>query len=161
MAWPTGNYRFLDLSQADKQARRQTLERYALYAQLSALVPVALVLLYRAAWWAARSRLLRAPKGDYYDAIPSSPVLKQRQSSNVGAWGVRAGRARWWLGGEVMLGGMHLGQRDRMCLIINSIHLFCSAKLTCGEQSGWWASHGLHGSCCSVCWRRARVSLAC
>jgi hypothetical protein len=43
MAWP--NYHFIDLSRPEKQVRRQTLDKYALYAQLSALLPVVVVLL--------------------------------------------------------------------------------------------------------------------
>ncbi len=110
MAWP--NYHFVDLSRDEKQARRQTLEKYALYAQLSALVPVAVVLLYRLARHAAASAGSGRLRGDYA-AVPSSPVLKQRRNSTAGSWRSRSRRAQWWLGEDVVAAGMVLGQRDR------------------------------------------------
>lgn len=110
MAWP--NYHFIDLSQDEKQVRRQTLDKYALYAQFSALVPVAIILLYRLARRAANSE---ESKGDYA-AVPSSPVLKERRNSTAGSWSSRSRRAQWWLGEDVVAAGMVLGQRDRMCL---------------------------------------------
>ncbi|KAJ4292991.1 hypothetical protein N0V88_005655 [Collariella sp. IMI 366227] len=102
------NYRFIDLSAAEKQARRQTLDKYALYAQLSALLPMLVLLSYRLG---KRLALSRGSRGDY-DVIPSSPVLKERRNSNAGTWSSKSKRARWWLGEDVVLGGMVLGQRD-------------------------------------------------
>jgi hypothetical protein len=110
MAWP--NYHFVDLSRGEKQARRQTIDKYALYAQLSALVPVVVLLLYRLARRAASAGSAKS-QGDY-DAVPSSPVLKQRRNSSAGTWSSRSRRARWWLGEDVVAAGMVLGQRDRM-----------------------------------------------
>ncbi|KAK4032273.1 Ferric/cupric reductase transmembrane component 2 [Parachaetomium inaequale] len=107
MAWP--DYHFLDLSTAEKQVRRQTLDKYALYAQLSALVPVAVVLLCRL-WKRALSS--RGSKG-HYAAVPSSPVLKDRRNSNAGTWSSRSRTAQWWLGEDVVAAGMVLGQRDQ------------------------------------------------
>lgn len=116
MGWLT--YHFLDLSPPEKQDRRQTLDRYALYAQLSALVPLAVVLLYRlgklishASWLGFSAR----KTGRRYEAVPGSPVLKERRLSSVGVWAVRSRRARWWLGEDVVLAGLVLGQRDRRC----------------------------------------------
>jgi hypothetical protein len=111
MAWP--NYHFIDLSRPEKQVRRQTLDKYALYAQLSALLPVVVVLLYRLVKRAASSG---GPKADYA-AVPSSPVLKKRRISGAGSWGARLRRVRWWLDEDVVAAGMVLGQRDRMCSI--------------------------------------------
>ena len=108
MAWP--NYHFIDLSGDAKQARRQTLATYALCAQLSALLPVALVLLYRLAKRAAGSG---AFQGDYA-AVPSSPVLKERRNSTAGTWSSWSRRAQWWLGEDVVAAGTVWGQRDRM-----------------------------------------------
>jgi hypothetical protein len=117
MAWP--NYHFIDLAGDEKHARRQTLDRYALYAQLSALVPVAVLLLYRVARRAARAGASGGSAGDYA-AVPSSPVLKERRNSNAGAWAARSGRARWWLGEDVVAAGMVLGQRDRRSSLLES-----------------------------------------
>lgn len=109
MAWP--NYHFIDLSGDEKQVRRQTLGKYALYAQLSALLPIAVVLLYR--FLAKRAANAGESSGEYA-AVPSSPVLKERRSSSVGTWAARSRRARWWLGEDVVAAGVVLGQRDRM-----------------------------------------------
>ena len=108
MAWP--NYHFIDLSKDEKNARRQTLAAYALYAQLSALLPIALVLLHRLAKRAASAG---ESKGDYA-AVPSSPVLKQRRNSSAGTWSSWSRRAQWWLGEDVVVAGTVWGQRDRM-----------------------------------------------
>jgi hypothetical protein len=124
MTWP--NYHFLDLSPAEKQVRRQTLDKYALYAQLSALVPVAFVLLYRLAEWATKAK---GPRRGDYDAVPSSPVLKKRRHSGLEVWNSRARRARWWLGEDVVVAGMVLGQRDRMYrTIFFSLSPFSAAR---------------------------------
>ncbi|KAK3305796.1 ferric reductase NAD binding domain-containing protein [Chaetomium strumarium] len=108
MAWP--NYHFLDPSPAEKQVRRQTLDKYALYAQLSALVLVAFVLLSRLGEWRTKGK--GSSRGDY-DAVPSSPVLKERRNSGLEVWNSRARRVRWWLGEDVVVAGMVLGQRDQ------------------------------------------------
>ncbi len=111
MAWP--NYHFIDLSEAEKHARRETLGRYGLYAQLSVLAPVVVILLYRLVKRATRTGASGGSGGSGYAAVPSSPVLKERRNSNAGAWAVRSRRARWWLGEDVVAAGMVLGQRDR------------------------------------------------
>ncbi|KAK4154405.1 Ferric/cupric reductase transmembrane component 2 [Chaetomidium leptoderma] len=108
MAWL--NYHFIDLSTAEKQARRQTLDQYALYAQLSALIPVAAVLLYRLAKRATNSG---ASSNGRYAAVPSSPVLKERRNSNGWTWSSRTRRAQWWLGEDVVVAGTVRGQRDQ------------------------------------------------
>ncbi|KAK4242923.1 Ferric/cupric reductase transmembrane component 2 [Achaetomium macrosporum] len=130
MAWPS--YRFLGLSPAEKQVRRQTLDKYALYAQLSALVPVAFVLLYRLVQWATKARGSR--RGDY-DAVPSSPVLKERRNSGLGIWNSRTRRARWWLGEDVVVAGMVLGQRDQWLIGISwTAWLLVLCALETGED---------------------------
>lgn len=113
MAWL--NYHFVDLSAAEKVARRQTLDKYALYAQLSALVPVAAVLLYRLAKWAVASK---GSRNGNYAVVPSSPVQKVRRHSSLGTCASRSRRARWWLGEDVVAFGTVLGQRDRTCFFL-------------------------------------------
>lgn len=156
MAWPPWRI-ITTLSEADKQARRHVLDRYALYAQLSALVPVAALLLFRLVrWWATRSS-----RAGGYDAVPSSPVLKERRNSGgvfaAAAWGAR-GRRRvgWWLGEDVKAMGMLLGQRDRRFALWVPRG---EARLT-GEQNGLLVFRGRLGFCCFVCWRPAKVSLS-
>lgn len=106
MGWP---YQFLNLDEAERQARRLTLDRYASYAQLSSLVPVALVILYRIGRWAAKSG---ASRHGSYNAVPNSPALKfERQSG--GGWQTQINKLKWWLGGEVHLFGHLYGHRDQ------------------------------------------------
>lgn len=107
MGWP---YRFLNLDEAERHARRHTLDRYASYAQLSSLIPVALVLLYRIGRWAAKSAASR--KGSY-NAIPNSPALKFERQSERGAWQTQINKLRWWLAGDFHLFGQLYGQRDQ------------------------------------------------
>jgi hypothetical protein len=107
MTWP--NYHFIDLSTAEKQVRRQTLDKYGLLAQLSALIPVVVILVYRLAKRIADSR---GSNGDYA-AVPSSPVLKERRNSTAGRWSARSRKAQWWLGEDVVVFGKVYGQRDR------------------------------------------------
>lgn len=107
MGWP---YRFLTLDEAERHARRQVLDRYAGYSQLSVLIPVALFLLFRAGRWAVKAAGDR--KGSY-DAIPNSPALKVQRQSTWGALQIRVDRVKWWLGGDVYLFGQFRGQRDQ------------------------------------------------
>ncbi|KAK4143031.1 ferric reductase NAD binding domain-containing protein [Dichotomopilus funicola] len=136
MGWLT--YQFLDLSPTEKQDRRQTLDRYALYAQLSALVPLTAVLLYRlrkaishASWLGLNAK----KAGRQYEAVPGSPVLKERRLSSAGVWAARSRRLRWWLGEDVVLAGLVLGQRDQWIvgLLWTTWLLFISALET-GED---------------------------
>ncbi|KAL2194864.1 ferric reductase like transmembrane component-domain-containing protein [Corynascus similis CBS 632.67] len=102
-------YHFIDLSKAEKHVRRQTLDKYALYAQLSALLPVVVILIFRLV-----KRVLKSEaSGRKYSAVPSSPVQKQRQRSSAGTWSSRFRRAQWWLGEDVVVANMVLGQRDQ------------------------------------------------
>ena len=107
MGWP---YQFLNLDEAERHARRLTLDRYASYAQLSSLVPIAAVLLYRAGWWAAKAANSR--KGAY-DAIPNSPALKFERETSCRGWKAQVNMLRWWLAGDVELFRQLYGQRDQ------------------------------------------------
>ncbi|KAK3346764.1 ferric reductase NAD binding domain-containing protein [Lasiosphaeria hispida] len=100
MGWP---YHFVVLSEAEKLVRREALDRYAIYAQLSALLPIAVALLYRIA---------TSGRQDSYSAIPSSPTLKSQRSSSAGGWALRTQKLQWWLGEDFVPGGK-LGQRDQ------------------------------------------------
>lgn len=107
MGWP---YHFLTLDEAEKHARRLALDRYAGYAQLSSLIPVALVLLYRIGRWAARSA---ASRKESYNAVPNSPTLKFGRESETESWQTRMNQLRWWLADDVRLAGQWYGQRDQ------------------------------------------------
>ncbi|KAH6847313.1 ferric reductase NAD binding domain-containing protein [Chaetomium sp. MPI-CAGE-AT-0009] len=125
------NYHFIDLSTAEKQVRRQTLDKYALYAQLSVLVPVAVLLIIRL--WKQTPKA-GASEGDYA-AVPSSPVLKERRNSNAGTWSSRSRRLQWWLGEDVVLAGWVLGQRDQWVVgLVWTAWLLLLSVLETGED---------------------------
>ncbi|OBT68967.1 hypothetical protein VE03_01304 [Pseudogymnoascus sp. 23342-1-I1] len=84
-----------DLSSEQKALRRQTLDRYGLYAHLSSFLPIALYWLYVLTIWVFGARQTRGE----YAAVPGSPHVKR------GA-GTAAGRAaRWWRGWVFRVGG--------------------------------------------------------
>lgn len=130
MGWP---YRFLNIDEAEKHARRLTLDRYASYALLSTLVPVALVLLYRVGRWTLKSA---ASRRGSYNAIPNSPALKFERQSDTGVWKTQINKLRWWLSGDVRLFGQLYGQRDQWafgCLWTLWLLLLCVAETGQGE----------------------------
>lgn len=108
MGWP---YQFITLGAEEKHARRQALDRYATYAQLSALLPLALFLLYRVASRARRA-LARGRDGSYA-AVPNSPSLKIQRQTAWGAWSTQIRKLNWWLRDDVYIFGQLYGQRDQ------------------------------------------------
>ncbi|KAI0103295.1 ferric reductase like transmembrane component [Nemania sp. FL0031] len=109
MGWP---YQFVDLDAAQLQARRHALDRYGLIAQLSALVPVALFLLFRLVAWVT-AKATGSSRGTYA-AVPNSPVSKQQRLSTVGSWSATARKVAWWFGDDVVLLGWNWGPRDQL-----------------------------------------------
>ena len=103
-------YHFIDLTDAEKVARRETLGKYGLIAQLSALGPLILLLLFRLGKWATESGNSRKEK---YSSIPSSPILKRKRSDGSGQRNFLIRKAKWWLGEDVVGFGLHMGQRDQ------------------------------------------------
>lgn len=95
MAWP---YHFLKLTDQQIQHRRQLLDRYGLYSQLSALLPIIVYQLYKLGVW-VHSERKRSKTG--YTEVPSSPGAKKARTSTPGGV-VRQWRSlTWWFGGEV------------------------------------------------------------
>ncbi|KAK1757288.1 hypothetical protein QBC47DRAFT_178103 [Echria macrotheca] len=113
MGWP---YQFLDLNDAEKQLRREALDRYAFYAQISPFVPVALALSFRVAKWALKSSSSRSGS---YSAIPNSPSLKSQRLSPAGGWSSRLRKLQWWLEGNLVDTNPILGHRDQWVLGIS------------------------------------------
>lgn len=89
--------------------RRQILNKYAGFAQLSAFLPVLLFLAWRFASWAFKA--VEAKKGAY-NAIPESPLRKVRRQGPLGVWESRYRHLQWWLGDDVVFLGRTWGQRD-------------------------------------------------
>ncbi|KAK2015445.1 ferric reductase like transmembrane component [Colletotrichum eremochloae] len=106
MGWP---YRFVDLSSEEVQLRRQTLDRYGSYAHYSALAPIVLALLVRIGFYLRR----RWQASAAYDAVPVSPVLKERRQSWSGNLDTKIQKGKWWLADDVYFMGQHWGQKDQ------------------------------------------------
>jgi hypothetical protein len=104
MGWP---YHLLDLTHEQKHERRLLLDRYGVYAQLSALIPILGYQLYRLAIWVYSER--QRPKTGY-SAIPSSPTLKRARTSASGTLSARLRSIVWWLESEVAKGWGLRGQ---------------------------------------------------
>ncbi|KAI0486757.1 ferric reductase like transmembrane component [Xylaria cf. heliscus] len=130
MAWP---YQFVDLDTAQLQARRRALDRYGLIAQLSALVPVVLILLYRLVTWAV-ARLSGSGRGTYA-AVPNSPALKGQRLSLVGSWSTSARKVAWWFGDDVVFLGWNWGPRDQIVAgVVWTIWLFVLCVVGTGND---------------------------
>lgn len=106
MGWP---WKFVDHNDAATLQRRQTLDRYAGYAQISSFGPVFVVLVYRLAWWAIRNLDVKRAA---YAQVPESPARKARRKSGLGAWEARYRLFEWWLGEDVVLFGQVWGRKD-------------------------------------------------
>lgn len=99
MAWP---YRIsFDQTDAQKHERRVLLDRYGVYAQLSALIPIAIYQLYRLAIWVSLARRRSQVK---YSAVPGSPDLKHGRGSKSGVLERKWREVRWWAEGEIWPG---------------------------------------------------------
>lgn len=99
MAWP---YHInLDLTHDQKVQRRDLLNRYGTYANLSIWIPILAFRLYRLGAWVYSER--QRGKIDYSE-VPSSPRLKQHRHTTSGTIVRKWRSVRWWLGGEVAPG---------------------------------------------------------
>ena len=92
-------WQFVTLDHEQILARRVTLDRYGIYAQLSVLIPVFAFQLFRLGRWVYSER--QRTKVPYLE-VPTSPTLKRHRESRRGtifrAWHT----VEWWLEGEVM-----------------------------------------------------------
>lgn len=105
MAWP---YKIiLELTEEQKHSRRVLLDRYGIYAQLSALIPILCYQLYRLAIWVAFARQRSKVR---YSEVPSSPISKHGRDSKTGELVTRWRAVKWWLGGELAEGWGIRGQ---------------------------------------------------
>ncbi|EME48480.1 hypothetical protein DOTSEDRAFT_162020 [Dothistroma septosporum NZE10] len=104
-------YHFVDLTEGQKLQRRDLLDGYGLIAQVSVVVPLLALQVYRVSVW-AQLRLFRT------DVLqtPSSPYVK---ASRLGHGLNAQGKARWrkflwWCGDSVEYAGLHLGTRGEI-----------------------------------------------
>ncbi|OBT90848.1 hypothetical protein VE02_00440 [Pseudogymnoascus sp. 03VT05] len=122
MDWPYHINTTLTTSQ--KTLRRQTINRYGLYAHLSPLLPIVLYWLYVLFIWVARARQTRGE----YAAVPGSPHVKREARTAAG----RA--ARRWRGGVFWVGGRGGEEQERV------VHQL--AGLGWAVWLGWLSVHG-------------------
>jgi hypothetical protein len=105
MAWP---WQFVALSNEQILLRREVLDRYGVYAQLSALIPLVAFQLYRLATWVSFERERAKPDYEGVYNGSSSPSRKQKRSTSTLISRERLrdqwDRTKWWLGGEVYPG---------------------------------------------------------
>lgn len=132
MGWP---YDLATIPPEERKLRRLVLDRYGTYAQLLVLIPVVVVLVFRAASWASKAARARYVA---YDAIPDSPSLKSQRLTIRGTWAIRARQVRWWLEDDVLFFGQHWGRRDEWIVGIawaSSLLLLCVLETGRGELS--------------------------
>ena len=98
MAWP---YHILDLSEGEKHLRRELLDRYGVYAQLSAMVPILGFQLYRIWIWVFSERKRSKVA---YSQVSSSPVAKHARRSSSGSLTKHLRGMVWWFEGEIAKG---------------------------------------------------------
>jgi hypothetical protein len=101
MSWP---YNFVDLTQDDIIKRRILLNRYGVYAQLSALVPVLAYQLYRLGVWVSSQRKRTQVGYTKVSSTPGSPFQKQIRLATSGGLAKRWRSTLWWLEGELYPG---------------------------------------------------------
>jgi hypothetical protein len=109
MAWPYHFY--LNPTDAEKAARREALNHFALIAHVSALAPAFLYFVYSV----AKSNIFsggRRKKGSY-QSIPDSPTRKTRRLSSAGGANASLMKLKWWLKGPIILGPNFMGGRDQ------------------------------------------------
>lgn len=129
MAWP---YHFVDLSDDQIYARRELLDRYGSYAQLSCLIPVALYQLYCLASWVLSER--RRAKVDY-TAVPSSLVLRKSKDSALSLVTRKWRIFQWWLGSEIYPGLGTNGDWILATLWTMWLIFLCTCQTGDGESS--------------------------
>lgn len=115
MAWP---YAFLDLNDAEKAIRRESLNHYALIAHWSAFAPIPIYLIFQVIQKIVRKRLRPTDNGGRgdYQRVPGSPLAKAKQMTASGELAARWRQLKWWMGEEVYFLGNHRGERDMWIL---------------------------------------------
>lgn len=125
MGWP---YEFVTLSHEEKLLRREALDYYGRIAHYSALSPLLVLLVLRLVRYAVRSvsgasggsgggnaegsASGRGGRGrGRYEQVPPSPLVKAQRMSPGGQLAARWRMLVWWVGDDVVLGGVSWGQR--------------------------------------------------
>ncbi|KAI4723464.1 hypothetical protein E4T48_00117 [Aureobasidium sp. EXF-10727] len=126
-------WRFLDLNQEQKLERRRLLDLYGSLAQVSALIPLALLQLYFLAVWIQR-RWLRNHDAD---GMPSSPQLKKRRSDAFNKPTARLQilqrKLIWWMGDTFDIWGSRVAKGEIVAGVVWTAWLIL---LSCVQTQG-------------------------
>ncbi|EMD01164.1 hypothetical protein BAUCODRAFT_200000 [Baudoinia panamericana UAMH 10762] len=106
MGWA---YRFLDLTQDQKQHRRQLLDTYAAVAQVSVIIPLLIAQCYFFATW-----LMRRSQHRSDNEPPRSPHGHNAKHDGSRAYAVLARKVSWWLSDPLDLFGYHVGTKGEL-----------------------------------------------
>jgi hypothetical protein len=131
-------WHFLDLNHEQKLERRRLLDLYGSLAQVSALIPLALLQLYFVAIW-FRKRWLRK---EGVDATPSSPQLKKQRSDALNGplvkfqslWQV----AMWWMSDTIDIFGSGVAKGEILSGLVWTAWLIF---LSCVQTQGGMFTH--------------------
>jgi hypothetical protein len=136
MAWP---YHLINLGDEQRLHRRELLDQYGLYAQLSALIPILGYQLYRLGVWVYTEKL----KSKISWSEAPSPVPLKRQSHKTSGIVVQSWRSvLWWLEDEVAPGWGLIGHWIAASCWISWLLFLCIHKT--GDGKCWisllWAN---------------------
>lgn len=106
-------YHFVDLTDDQKQQRRDRLDWYGLFAQISVLVPLLVVQSFALATWLRR----RFAQQSSPEQTPSSPYAKSRRMDSrfdAKEAAKRWSTFLWWCGESCQIAGFHLGTKGEL-----------------------------------------------
>jgi hypothetical protein len=140
-------WHFVDLSQDQKLERRRLLDLYGALAQVSALIPIAVLQIYFLTTWLQR-RWSRGGNG----GIPSSPHAKNQRSSSAMGWMVRLkyvwSKTLWWTGDTVNIWGSRVTNAEMVAGVVWSAWLIL---LSCVQTQGGRSFCHLLQTICPAC----------
>lgn len=126
-------WHFLDLSQDQKLERRRLLDLYGSLAQVSALIPLAILQIYFFIGWLQR-RWARRNGGD---DIPSSPQLKKQRSDGLTGSVARSKetwrKVSWWMGDSIDIWGSRVTEGEIVAGVVWTAWLLF---LSCVQTQG-------------------------
>ncbi|THZ27431.1 hypothetical protein D6C89_03207 [Aureobasidium pullulans] len=140
-------WHFLDLSQDQKLERRRLLDLYGSLAQVSALIPLAILQIYFFIGWLQR-RWARRNGGD---DIPSSPQLKKQRSDALPGSVTRSKetwrKVFWWMGDTIDIWGSRVKKGEIVAGVVwTAWLLFLSCVQTQGDYLHLTKRFGIVGA---------------
>lgn len=170
MGWP---YSFATHTDEYKEHRREVLDKFGLYAQLSALIPIVLFQSYRLLQWLRISARSRA---DYQPLPTSSTVISQvsvaprkwHQRARLLVWYMSTNvRPHWGCRGHWIVGILWFGWLIFLCVFQTGDGMFCilyshiivKTFMNIYSRQAWTDSHRLL-SFIEKIWNRWRIPVA-